>query len=516
MSTEEKVATCDWFRKANVYQIYPRVHKCRDKNGDGQITAGEFSTLVDIKADLARIKDLNINTIWLMPIHPIGQVNRKGQYGSPYAVKDYLGIDINLIEKPKGENYRSDELQRLGKQQLKDLIVTTHEMGMRIILSFVGNHCAPDNLLLDPSNTAEKGGYHPEWFFMDETGFPKSPCPVWSDTADLKYGAGVDEMDKPKYEDDTDRQAMWDFMTSVLRYWVEEFDVDGFRCDFAHWVPLPFWKHAIESVKAVKPSTDFIGEVYERLKAHFEVGFEALYYFELYNQLKSLYHEIRYDDPYFEIPYIRHRIEHENATYPKGYRMFRYTENHDEVRAAEMYGSVEAAKAPALLCFTFPGTPFIYAGQESGETVRPPLFEGDRGVASFPVIDFNRDFALTAWYRRVMQVRLENTALTEGDIEFMESDNKRIFAFSRVAADNRVIVVINFDYTDGSRQWANLKITHNQNIVDSAARRYRLHDVLNDETYVCTGIQLHKELVVGLDEFKSHVFVVTELSNIEC
>ena len=68
--------------------------------------------------------------------------------------------------------------------------------------------------------------------------------------------------------------------------------------------------------------------------------------------------------------------------------MFRYTENHDEIRAAEMYGSPEAAKAPTLLCFTLPGTPFIYAGQESGETVRPPLFDGDRGVASFLEIDF--------------------------------------------------------------------------------------------------------------------------------
>ena len=510
MSTEKKIATCDWFRKANFYQIYSRVHKCRDKNGDGQITAGEFSTFVDIRADLERIKDLNINAIWLMPIHPIGKINRKGQYGSPYAVRDYLGIDINFIERPRGRNYTDDELRRLGKQQLKDLIATTHEMGMRIILSFVGSHCAPDNLLLDPRNTTEKGGYHPEWFFMDETGIPTSPCPDWSDTADLKYGEGVDEMDKPKYENDADRQAMWNFMTSVLKYWVEEFDVDGFRCDFAHWMPLSFWKQAIESVKTIKPSTVFIGEVYERLRAHFDVGFDALYHFELYNELKSLYHEIRHEDPYFEIPYIQHRIEYENATYPAGYRMFRYTENHDEIRAAEMNGSPEAAKAPTLLCFTLPGTPFIYAGQESGETVRPPLFDGDRGVASFLEIDFSRDLRLTAWYRRIMQIRLGNTALTEGDIEFMESDNKRILAFSRVAADSRVIVAINFDYTDGTPQWANLRITRNLKSGDSAARRYKLHDALNDETYVYTGKQLREGLVVGLDQFKSHVFVVTE------
>ena len=178
MSTEKKIATCDWFRKANFYQIYSRVHKCRDKNGDGQITAGEFSTFVDIRADLERIKDLNINAIWLMPIHPIGKINRKGQYGSPYAVRDYLGIDINFIERPRGGNYTDDELRRLGKQQLKDLIATTHEMGMRIILSFVGSHCAPDNLLLDPRNTTEKGGYHPDGFSWMRQAFLHLPVPT--------------------------------------------------------------------------------------------------------------------------------------------------------------------------------------------------------------------------------------------------------------------------------------------------------------------------------------------------
>ena len=103
MAPKEKIATPDWLKKANFYQIYPRVHKCRDKDNDGQIGAGDFSTLVDIKADLPRIKALNINAIWLMPIHPIGEINRKGAYGSPYAAKDYLGIDRNLIEATEGE-----------------------------------------------------------------------------------------------------------------------------------------------------------------------------------------------------------------------------------------------------------------------------------------------------------------------------------------------------------------------------------------------------------------------------
>lgn len=498
-----------WLKRANVYEIYPRIHKCRDKDGDGKIGKRDFSTLVDIKGDLSRIKGLNVDAIYLMPIYPIGELNRKGEFGSPYAVKDYLGIDPNLIQtdsvKDKGE------LEELGKQQLRDLIDTAHrEMGMKVILDFVGNHSAPDNVLLDPGNPEEKGGYHPEWFFMDEDGKPKPPYRDWWDTVDLKYGMGIDEEYKAKYSDDEDRKAMWNFMISVLKYWVEEFDVDGFRCDFAHWIPLAFWRQAINEVKEIKPSVVFIGEVYERLAEHLQVGFDAVYHFELYNQLKSIYHATEDNDPYFEIPHIPLRIEHENSIYPDGYRLLRYTENHDEIRAAKMCKSAQAAKAPTLMSFTLPGVPLIYAGQECGETVRPPLFKGDRDELEFPQIDFNRDPDLTEWYRKVMKIRREHEALTQGDLEFMSSDNRRILAYSRVAGDSKVIVAINFDYTGNDRQWANLKTASNLGIKDTPYRKYSLHDVLNGETYSYTGEELSKKLLVALDRFQSHIFVVTE------
>ena len=128
----------------------------------------------------------------------------------------------------------------------------------------------------------------------------------------------------------------------------------------------------------------------------------------------------------------------------------------------------------------------------------------------FPQINYDRDPDLTDWYRKVMKIRKENDALTLGDLEFMDSDNKRVLAYSRTAGNSKVIVAINFDYTDGNRQWANLKITGNLGIADNPERKYRLRDVLNDEVYVYRGAELHGTLVVGLDQFKSHVFMVTE------
>jgi glycosidase len=226
--------------------------------------------------------------------------------------------------------------------------------------------------------------------------------------------------------------------------------------------------------------------------------------------LKGIYHETEDNDPYFEVSRIPLRIEHENSIYPDGYRLLRYTENHDEIRAAKMCKSAQAAKAPTLMCFTLPGVPLIYAGQECGETVRPALFKGDRDESDFPQIDFNRDPDLMEWYRKVVKIRREHEALTQGDLEFMSSDNSRILAYSRVAGDSKVIVAINFDYTGKERQWANLKTPGNLGIKDTPYRKYSLHDVLNGETYSYTGEELSKKLLVALDRFQSHIFVVTE------
>ena len=112
----------------------------------------------------------------------------------------------------------------------------------------------------------------------------------------------------------------------------------------------------------------------------------------------------------------------------------------------------------------------------------------------------------------VLGIRKEYEALTDGNLEFMESDNKMILAYSRVAGDSKIIVTINFDYTHGERQWANLKLADNLGIKNSATAKYRLRDVLNGESYVYTGAQLNRQFLIALDQFRSHIFVVTEES----
>ncbi|WP_235920525.1 alpha-amylase family glycosyl hydrolase [Heliomicrobium gestii] len=423
-----------WFTSAIIYQIYPRVYG---------MTAQRFGTLRDIQRDLPRIKSLGVNTLYLLPIHPITQKYRKGLSGSPYAIRDYLAVAPELAE-AEGEEAASTEA---AAAQFRELVQEAHAHGLRVLLDFVGNHCAPDNVLLDPANPPEKGGYHREWFLWDDESRPIAPSADWWDTADLNYGIPVEG--KPNahrlvYDREADRRAMWSFMTGVLQYWVREFDIDGYRCDFAHWVPLDFWREAIAQVKAIKTDTVFIAEAYDRMADLLSAGFDGIYAFELYNQLKSLHEEIRRDDPYYEVQYIRNKIEWERSLYLPGHRMVRYTENHDEPRTVVTYGGIERSKPPVLLALTLPGVPMLYAGQENGAAVRPPLFEGNY-EATFLPIDFGANSPLASWYRHVLAIRSAKPYLQGDEIRFLPINSRKATAFLRRNGESMAVVIINFN-----------------------------------------------------------------------
>ncbi|KAB2952086.1 hypothetical protein F9B85_09735 [Heliorestis acidaminivorans] len=431
----------EWFRSAIIYQIYPRVHGFQE---------GRFGTLVDIEKDLERIQKLGANTIWLMPIQPLGEVNRKGISGSPYAIRDYKSISADVIACDRKEELSPDDLEALGKEQFRSLVKSAHQRGMRVLMDFVGNHCAPDNVLLDPANPPQRGGYHPEWFIWDqEDKLPLAPEPDWWDTVDINYGIAVPG--KPNYhrlyhQDEQVQKELWAYMTSVLTYWVKEFDIDGYRCDFAHWVPLEFWREAIAEVKGIKKETIFFAEAYDRLKELLESGFDATYAFEIYNQLKSLHHDVKYDDPYFEVPYIKDKINWERNRFGPRYCMVRYTENHDEIRSIVMYGSEERSKPPFLLALTLPGVPLLYAGQEAGAVIRPPLFEGNFGEEKFQNIDFHGRKDLTKWYEKVLTLRQEKSYLKGPELTFVIPSNRKMVIYLRRWGNEMALMIINFAF----------------------------------------------------------------------
>ena len=156
---------------------------------------------------------MGIEILWFMPIHPIGEVNRKGHLGSYYSVKDYF--DVN------------PEFGTLN--EFKALVKEIHEMDMFIILDWVANHTAWDNQLIEK---------HPDWYTKNSQGVFTPPSGTdWSDVVDLNYNS-ID---------------VHDYMFSAMEYWIKEFNIDGFRCDVASMVPLQFWENSVLKLNKIKP-----------------------------------------------------------------------------------------------------------------------------------------------------------------------------------------------------------------------------------------------------------------------
>ena len=173
-----------WLRESVIYELYPRAFSA----------AGDFN---GITTQLDSLKDLGVNILWLMPIHPIGEKFRKGTLGSPYAVRDYYAINP--------EYGSTDDFRRL--------IEEAHARGLRVILDIVANHTAWDNVLIKR---------HPEFYKQDASGKIIPPVAEWTDVAGLNYA----------------NPQLREYVINMLKYWIKEFDVDGFRCDVAHMIPV--------------------------------------------------------------------------------------------------------------------------------------------------------------------------------------------------------------------------------------------------------------------------------------
>src|SRR6185503_20620415 len=204
VSKEPARATRDWVRDGVIYEIYPRAFSQQ----------GNFNA---ITARLDELKKLGVTILWLMPIHPIGQEKKKGTIGSPYAVRDYYGIN---------PDYGTAE-------DLKRLVREAHARGLKVIIDIVANHTSWDSVMMK----------NPEFYERDANGKITYPHD-WSDVAELNYG----------------NPQLRQYMTDMLKYWVREFDLDGFRCDVAEEVPTDFWENARAELEKIKPDIVMLAE----------------------------------------------------------------------------------------------------------------------------------------------------------------------------------------------------------------------------------------------------------------
>ncbi|MCY7347703.1 MAG: hypothetical protein LH614_15980 [Pyrinomonadaceae bacterium] len=378
-SKENARVSPDWVKDAVIYEIYPRQYSLK----------GDFNS---ITSDLDRLKNLGVTVLWLMPIHPIGKEKSKGTIGSPYAVTDFYAIN---------PDYGT-------KADLQKLIAETHRRGMKIIIDIVANHTAWDSVMM--KNKA--------FYTQDKTGVIVPPVPDWADVADLNY----------------DNAELRKYMTEMLKTWIRDYDLDGFRCDVAGFVPTDFWETARAEVDKIKPDTIWLAEWEspDLLTKAFNLDYSWANHSVMMNVLQG-------NVPASE---IRKVWEADKAKMPKGALRMRFSDNHDERRAIARFGEKGALAAQALV-FTLDGVPMFYNGMESGDVTEsgaPALFEKLPIFWQFA----ERRPEFPRFYKEMIQLRKNSTALRRGDLTWLKnSDEAKVLTFKRIGGNEEILVAIN-------------------------------------------------------------------------
>ncbi len=369
-----------WSYNTNIYEVNTRQYT----------PEGTFAAFAK---NLPRLRDMGVETLWFMPITPISEKDRLGSLGSYYAIQDYKAIN--------------PEFGTLD--DFKNLVDEAHNLGFKIIIDFVADHTGNDHPWLKE---------HPEFFVRDQNNNVIHPH-GWSDVSQLNY----------------DVPEVWTYMIDVLKFWVKECDLDGFRCDMAHLVRLDFWIEAKKKLSKVKDNLFWLGEC--EVPAYHQV-FDATYTWRWMHASQEFYQHKMNLQSLLTVLY-------KSVTeFPCTAMRIYFTSNHDENSwngtEYEKYG--DAAQLLAVFSCTWDGIPMIYSGQELPNKKRLKFFDKDQ-------IDWDGHFELQQFYKILLTLKSNNKALRAGDPNVSTQivshpDDHRVFAYLRKHKKGQVLTILNF------------------------------------------------------------------------
>jgi glycosidase len=371
----------EWTKNATIYQVNIRQYT----------TEGTFKAF---EAHLPRLKEMGVDILWLMPIHPIGMKGRKGTLGSPYSVKDYYGINAEFGD----------------LQAFKHLVDTIHAMDMHVIIDWVANHSARDNQLVTD---------HPDWYIKSrENNFVSTPWRDYDDIIDFDYT----------------QPGIRAYMTDVMKYWVKETNIDGFRCDVASFVPIDFWETTRAALDSIKP-VFMLAEAADR-DLH-QRSFNMTYSWALWDAL----HNITTKNASIELLTGGYIAEHVSI-WPRNAIRMNFIDNHDknawEGTTYTNFG--KGLQAAIVLTGTMDGMPMMYSGQEAGLNRALPFFEKD-------LIEWKEDTVGTI-YTKLFHLKHSNEALWNGKwggemVRIKNNNMKQVISFVREKNNHKVITIVN-------------------------------------------------------------------------
>lgn len=368
-----------WSRNATIYEVNIR-----------QFTPeGTFGAL---ERQLLRLQKMGVGILWLMPVNPLGEKNRKGSLGSYYSVKDYLSVNP--------EYGTMEDFKRLVKH--------AHDLGMKVIIDWVANHTSWDNPLITE---------HPGWYKHNDKGEIVSPVADWTDVAALDYS----------------NRELWKYMNEALAFWVRETDIDGYRCDVAGMMPIEYWNQAIPPLRKIKPLFMLAEDASPRMH---DTAFDATYDWDFHHLMNDI---SKGKKPASQLDTLWLK---ERGKFPAdAYRML-FTSNHDENswNGTEFERMGSGAEAFAVLTFTWPGIPLVYSGQESAMKRRLRFFDKD-------TIPWG-DYPLERFYSRLIHLKKKCKLLDSGTaggefVKVVTGQEQAIYSFLRRNGKEQIFVVLN-------------------------------------------------------------------------
>lgn len=393
----------DNVKSDSIYQQYGTPFEKMPSKEDAiiyQVNIRAFSqegTLKGVQVRLDAIKELGANVVYLMPVYPVGSVRSAGGLGSPYAVKDYKAVnpDFGTLE------------------DLRVLVEEAHKKDMAVVLDWVANHTAWDNAWI----TA-----HPDWYQKNADGaIIIPPGTNYNDVAQLDFN----------------NLEMRTAMIDAMSYWVYNANIDGFRCDYADFVPQNFWSDANTVLRKIKNQKLLM--LAEGTKVnHFAAGFDYTFGFNFFSTMEKVFSESKPATSLQDSNATEYASNYENSQ-----RVVRYTSNHDvnfsDGTPLELFGGKQGSIAAFVVAAYMKSVPMIYNGQEIGYNKRIDYFNRT------PINWNTADASMLAEYKKIIAFRNSSNAIKKGTYKGYSSD--AVSAFTMETETEKVLVLSNLTNT---------------------------------------------------------------------
>ncbi|MBU1042870.1 MAG: alpha-1,4-glucan--maltose-1-phosphate maltosyltransferase [Candidatus Omnitrophica bacterium] len=448
------------------YELFPRSASPDSKR------SGTFEDCIDL---LPEIAEMGFDVLYLPPIHPIGQVNRKGKNNSEISSFEDPGCPWAIGAKEGGHTSILPELGTL--EDFKKLVkqAKKHNIDMAIDIAF---QCAPDHPYLEQ---------HKKWFRTRPDGtiqYAENPPKKYQDVIPFDF-------------ENSEWEKLWEELKNIVLYWAKQ-GIRIFRVDNPHTKPFLFWDLIIAQVKKEYPEAIFLSEAFTRPKVMNRLakgGFSQSYTYFTWRNTKQ------------EITQYMQSMLKSNV---KEYLRPNFWPNTPDILPEYLqYGGRPGFIIRFILAATLSSNYGIYG----------PVFELCMGEAlsgkeeykdseKYEIKHWNRDLEgnIKDIIKRVNAIRKDNKALqSTWNINFYTIDNDSILFYSKVSADlsSIIFVAVNLDPYHKQSGWVNIPL---KELGLDSEQPYLVHDLISDDNYIWQGVRSYIEL----DPFSipAHIFKV--------